>query len=181
MDFQWLTGEHLLIDGNMAYVDARWDDYKNAGCLRPQYQAVACDENGFQDLSGERLNYTSPWSANLNATWSDELANGINWYIRGEYSFRDDRIFFPDLDPAVTDGSYSIVNASLGFSAEAANWDVILWGKNLLDENYVDAANRGRDNNNFPVIGGEQTEGYRMSAGLERTYGVTLKYRFGDY
>jgi iron complex outermembrane receptor protein len=66
-DFQWLATPNLLVDGNVAYVDARWDDYANAGCLRPQYSEVACspDENGVpvQDLSGRRLNFTSPWSA----------------------------------------------------------------------------------------------------------------------
>ncbi|MEH6583136.1 MAG: TonB-dependent receptor [Halioglobus sp.] len=184
-DFQWLPGEHLLIDGNMAYVDARWDDYQNAGCIRPQYQAVACTtvlENGnfAQDLSGERLNYTSPWTGNLNATWSDELGNGIGWYIRGEIAYRDDRLFFPDLDPEVVDGAYTLLNASLGFSAEGGNWDVILWGKNLAEEEYLNAGNRSRDGSN-PQFGGTPIEGYRVTPGSERTYGLTLKYRFGDF
>ena len=39
-DFQWLTAEHLLIDGNLAYIDANWDEFKDADCLRPQYQAI---------------------------------------------------------------------------------------------------------------------------------------------
>ena len=28
----------------------------------------------------------------------------MSWYIRGELAFRDDRYFFPDLDPDVRDG-----------------------------------------------------------------------------
>lgn len=181
-DFQWLATENLLIDGNVAYVDARWDDYKDAGCLRPQYQAVACENNSngipVQDLSGKRLNYTSPWSANANITWDDQFANGISWYIRGEYAYKDDRFFFPDLDPDVVDGSYFLLNASVGFSGESGNWDVIFWGKNITSEDYLIVGNRNRDagNANF---GTTPTEGYRVAPGEDATYGVTLKYRIG--
>ncbi len=182
-EFQWLAGEHLLIDGNISYINARWDEYEDAGCIRPQYQAVACteDENGnfTQDLSGKRLNYTSPWSANLNVTWDDEFGNGMRWYIRGEVAFKDDRLFFPDLDPEVTDGSYTLFNASMGLTGVGGNWDVILWGKNIFDEEYLTTGARNRD---ASVYGNPNpVEGYRVSTGEEPTYGVTLKYRFGDF
>lgn len=178
-EIQWLVNDHLRIDGNFSYVDARWDEYKDAGCLRAQFQRVACDpETLTQDLSGKRLNYTSPWTANVNATWSDELANGINYYIRGEIAFRDDRLLFPDLDPDIRDSSYKLFNASVGFSGPSANWDVILWGKNLTNEDYLLSASRNRDAGN-PNFGTVPVEGFRVIAGDERTYGLTLKYRFG--
>jgi iron complex outermembrane receptor protein len=184
-DFQWLTGEHLLIDGNLAYVDARWEDYTNAGCIRPQYQRVACTTvlpNGkyAQDLSGERLNFTSPWTGNVNATWSSEFDNGLNWYIRGELAYRDDVFFFPDLDPAATADAYTVFNASLGLSSESGNWDIILWGKNLAEEDYLSAANRARDAT-LSLLSAVAYEGYRVTPGPQRTYGLTLKYRFGDF
>lgn len=178
-EFQWLASDNLLIDGNVSYVDARWDEYKDAGCLRPQYQLVACDPTTLtQDLSGKRLNYTSPWTANLNATWSNQLANGINYYVRGEVAFRDDRSLFPDLDPGVTDSSYTLLNASIGFSGANADWDVILWGKNLANEDYLLTASRNRGAGN-PRFGTTSVEGFRVIVGDERTYGVTFKYRFG--
>ncbi|MFT6051215.1 MAG: iron complex outermembrane receptor protein [Halioglobus sp.] len=182
-DFQWLASDNFLVDGNISYVDAHWDEYENAGCLRPQFQAIACSNNAegvpVQDLSGERLNYTSPLSANLNATWSDQLSNGMSWYVRGEYAFKDDRFFFPDLDPDVTDGSYFLFNASVGLSGEADNWDIILWGKNLTNEDYLIGASRNRDAGN-PNFGTTAVEGYRVTTGEEATYGITLKYRLGQ-
>ncbi|MBE9538565.1 MAG: TonB-dependent receptor [Proteobacteria bacterium] len=181
-EFQWLASDNLLLDANISYIDARWDEYKNAGCLRPQYQEIACEDDGtgnfVQDLSGKRLNYNSPLSGNLNLTWSDQFSNGVNWYARGEYAYRGDRYFFPDLDPDVRDGSYFLLNASIGFTGETGNWDVILWGKNLTGEDYLISASRNRDAGN-PAFGPTSIEGYRVSAGEDATYGVTLKYRFG--
>jgi hypothetical protein len=143
---------------------------------------VTCSDNSegkpVQDLSGKRLNYTSPWSANANITWDDQFANGVGWYIRGEYVYKDDRFFFPDLDPTLVDGSYYLLNASVGFSGESGNWDVIFWGKNITGEDYLSGASRNRDGSNAN-FGTTPIEGYRVSIGEDTTYGVTLKYRFG--
>jgi iron complex outermembrane receptor protein len=178
-DLQWLASENLLVEGNVSYIDARWDEFDNAECLRIQYQAVKCDsETGTQDLSGKRLNYTSPWTANVSATWSDNFNNGMGWYIRGEYVYRDDVYFFPDLDPDLTADAYSLFNAQLGFTAADDSWEVMLWGKNILDEDYLEGGSRNRDVSE-PAFGGTPTEGYRVTVGEEATYGVTLKYRFG--
>ncbi|MEP1593632.1 MAG: TonB-dependent receptor [Halieaceae bacterium] len=178
-DLQWLASENLLIEGNVSYIDARWDDFENAECLRPQYQAVKCDPlTNTQDLSGKRLNYTSPWSANMSATWSDSFNNGMGWYVRGEYVYRDDVYFFPDLDPDLTADDYSLFNAQIGITAEDDSWEVMLWGKNILDEEYLQGGSRNRDAS-VPAFGGTPSEGYRVTAGEEATYGVTLKYRFG--
>jgi len=181
-DFQWLANENFLLDGNFAYIDSRWDEFEDAGCVRPQFQRERCSLNAegkdVQDLSGKRLNYSAPWSANLNATWNDSFDNGIDWFIRGEITFKDDRIFFPDLDPEVTDGSYTVFNASIGLSSESGNWDVTLWGKNLTNTDYLTQGERHRDNNSLSAA---PVEGYRVTAGIDRTYGVTLKYRFGDF
>ena len=178
-DLQWLASDNFLVEGNISYIDATWDKFDNAECLRPQYQAIKCDsETGTQDLSGKRLNYTSPWSANVSATWSDSFNNGMGWFIRGEYVYRDDVYFFPDLDPDLTADSYSLFNAQIGLTAEDESWEVMLWGKNIFDEEYLEGGSRNRDASE-PAFGGTPTEGYRVTAGEEATYGVTLKYRFG--
>jgi len=185
-DFQWLAGQHLTVDGNISYIDATWDEYEDAGCIRPQYQRVACQEvindagvvRFIQDLSGERLNYTPEWSGNLNATWSDTFSNGMQWYIRGETVYRDDRVFFPDLDPQTVDGSYALFNASFGLTAEDGSWDIILWGKNLADEDYLISANKNNDSTLFGPGASSAVMGYRVQTGQELTYGINLKYRF---
>lgn len=173
MDLQWLMGENLTIDGNLSYVDSRYDSYKGAGCVTPQYVVEACtlDDNGnmTQDLSDEQLNLVSPWTGNLNATWNDQFSNGLNWYVRGEVAFRDERTTGADLDPATRVPSYTLFNASMGLNAENGKWSTILWAKNLTDKDYYLSI---EDN-----IDGISRNGFRGIIGEERTVGVTLKYQ----
>jgi iron complex outermembrane receptor protein len=185
-DFVWLATENLTIDGNISYIDAEWDDYKDAGCIRAQYQREACspvtDENGntafVQDLSGEDLNYSPELTYNLNMTWSDTFAGGWDWYIRGEVAYRDEVYFFPDLDPDLVGDDYTLLNASFGVTAPSGNWDIVVWGKNLDDEEYLSGGSRNRDATQPSINPVTNFEGYRVTAGLERTYGVTARYRF---
>jgi iron complex outermembrane receptor protein len=177
-DMQWLVTENLTLDGTLSYVDARWDEYTTANCTRPQFARVACDnETNTQDLTDKRINDTSPWTANINGTWDDTLDNGMGWYVRGELAFRDDVLFSPDLDPDLKQGSYTVFNASFGISSEDETIQAILWGKNLTAKEYLTNMEGNRDSSNVD-FNALATEGIRVSAGAERSYGVTLKYNF---
>jgi outer membrane receptor protein involved in Fe transport len=107
------------------------------------------------------------------------LDNTLVFNTAAYYQTYDDyQVFFPDGDPAVVAPSYSVFNASFGLTGAEGNWDAIIWVKNLADEEYIEAGSRNRDANQVPDIAGPASEGYRVNAGLERTYGLTLKYRF---
>ncbi len=185
-EFTWLIGQHFTFDGNISYIDATWETYEDAGCLRAQYQREACtevtDADGntafIQDLSGEDLNYTPEWSYNLNATWNDSFTGGWDWYIRGEIAYRDEVFFFPDLDPELVGPDYTLLNASIGVTAPSGMWDIVVWGKNLDDEEYLSSGSRNRDATQPSINPVTNFEGYRVSPGPERTYGVTMRYRF---
>ncbi len=176
MDFTYLASERLTIDGNLAYIDSRYDEFETAGCIRPQYAAVACSPSEtsdalVQDLSDKRVSSVSPWTANINATWDDSFDNGWDWFLRGEYVFRDDRIYMYDLDPASRSPSYSVFNASFGVSAADGSWQAILWGKNLFDEEYM-------TNIESNSADGVAVYGLRGTVGDEPMYGLTLKYNY---
>ena len=66
-----------------------------------------------------------------------------------------------------------LFNASFGLQAANEDWDILLWGKNLSNEEYLANIESNRDN---PSSGG--SAGLRATPGLERSYGITLKYNF---
>lgn len=187
MDFLWLVGEHVTIEGGLAYVDARYDEYKNAPCNDAQLLALAgspigttskgCtlnagfgpgDEFESQDLSGKRLFQTSPLTGNLVLTYEGMLTEALSWSARGSVAYRDDYWGFNTLEPEGRQDAYTLLDASIGLQSTSESWEVSLYGKNLADEDYISGFLPGRDG---PL-------GINVIKGLGTTYGVKAKYKF---
>ncbi|MGI9287766.1 MAG: TonB-dependent receptor [Pseudomonadales bacterium] len=171
-EFMWLVSDHWIVDGNMAYIDSFYEEYENASCF--DGQVSGCSAAGTQDLSDKRVDNHSPWTATLNATYEADLGDtGMNWYARAEAAFRDDVIGLSNHDPVARQHSYTLYNASLGLDAADESWKVVLWGKNLADEEYIStyllASDEGVPGNIRSILG---------RVGDERSYGVDLIYRF---
>jgi iron complex outermembrane receptor protein len=170
-DFMWLASEYVTVDGTLAYIDSYYSDYENAGCYDGQVEG--CGEND-QDLTDKRVDNHSPWSATLNATYESTLDDsGLGWYVRGEAAFRDDFIGLSNHDPRGMHSSYTLYNASLGLTAQDLSWSVVLWGKNLTDEEYIST---------YLLVSDEGVPGNTRSLagriGDERSYGIDLTYHF---
>jgi len=170
-EFTWLASEHWVIDGNVAYIDSFYDEYENAGCFDGQ---VAGCVDGTQDLTDADVDNHSPWSATLNATYEADLGDsGLTWFGRGEASYRDDVIGLSNHDPRAMQDGFTLYNASFGINAEDRSWTVVLWGKNLADEEYIStyllASDEGIPGNIRSVLG---------RPGEERSYGLDFTYRF---
>lgn len=176
-EFAWLVGEHWTLDGNVAFIDSRYGDYESAPCYGGQTAPdCAPDQSGtmVQDLSDEKVDNHSPWTAALSATYDNLVGDtGMSWYARGEVAFRDEYIGLIDQDPRAMQSSYSLLNASLGLTSADESWTVVLWGKNLADEEYAStylkASDEGVPGNVASIL---------LRPGDERSYGADLTYRF---
>lgn len=67
-------------------------------------------------------------------------------------------------EPAKEDG-YWLVNAQVGLASGTDSWDIRIWARNLLDEEY-----------RSQVL--TSTVGFGETWGMPRTYGMTLSYVF---
>ena len=72
-------------------------------------------------------------------------------------------------DPFSKQDSYSLMNARLFMNFSDYDLDVIIWGRNVLDEEYIN-----RTNFNTPLQEGKLNAYVSEPA----TYGVTFKKRF---
>ncbi len=101
------------------------------------------------------------------AEYSWQAFGGTEATIRGDWSFQDDRIIFPN-DPAndIKLDSFHLLGARIGLDGD--NWSVALFVKNLLDEDNAayDGINSGQD----PEA---------IITARPRTIGVQLQYRMG--
>jgi iron complex outermembrane recepter protein len=176
VEVAWAPIRQLELGFSALYNRVEYDEYLGATCDNYQLANGLCPNDpvaGAQDLSGETLSAAPRTSANFSAQYTDMLADtGFEWYVRGEYSFRDSSYSHPvgiNGDPLQEIDSYGIVNASLGLVA-AQGWSLVVWGKNLADEDYFTNISRQ------PV--GSEPDYVHGRIGWERSYGATVSYEF---
>ncbi len=85
-----------------------------------------------------------------------------------EYSYLSDQMMDLNNDPLKVQDSYSLVNLRTGLRFVNYDAEVILWGRNVLDEDYHFAS--------FDILGSPgKLGGY---ASEPATYGLTLRKNF---
>ena len=164
--------EWLQLTGGVTYLDPKYDSFLRAPCVN--YDTVRCPLNPatgqrplFRDLSGQRPAGISRWSASTSATISHNFGE-VGAFLRGEYDYAS-KVQLTETVPAQY-GSLEVntVNASLGFSLPPQKLELLVFVRNLTQDNTVVAA--------FPTVA--QDGSYSGFLNDPRTYGVTLTKRF---
>ena len=146
---------NLRIQGNISYLNARYD----------HYPAASGPGGIVVNASGKRLNAAPEFSGNVVAQYDIPLPRGDSFSLRGEY-FHQTRQFFTALnDPVQSQAAYGLVNASLTYSFPGERFQVSVFGRNLTDAQYVTATATIS-----PVVSGRP--------GDPRTYGIRAMFRY---
>ncbi|GHH26198.1 TonB-dependent receptor [Sphingomonas glacialis] len=163
----------LAVTGSVTYLDPKYDSFLRAPCVN--YDTVRCPLNPltgqrplFRDLSGVRPAGISKWSFSTSATLSHSLTTDISAFLRGEYDYASKVQLTETTPPELNTYGLNNVNASLGFTSASAKVDVLLWVRNLTQNNTLIGA--------FPTVA--QDGSYSGYVNDPRTYGVTLTKRF---
>jgi len=117
------------------------------------------------DLSGEKPAGISEVSLSTSATYTQDLGNGMEGFIRGDYQYESDVQIVDNI--AGVNRSTNILNGSVGVSFDNGV-SLQVWGRNLNnDQSYTSA---------FPgVVQGATINGYPSQP---RTYGASARYTF---
>ncbi|MCQ4167055.1 TonB-dependent receptor [Tahibacter harae] len=151
MEYQWLPNEHWLLSGNLAWLDAKYDEFITSGV----------------DVSDSQKFTNAPrFSGAVNLEYRTELASGGNLSTRVGYSYQSEVWPTTDLSPVIRQDGYGLLNAgviwrlnpSLSFS---------LQGTNLTDKAYRTTGY------NIPVLG--VLTGFY---GPPRQYTLSARYDF---
>lgn len=126
-EFTWMVNDNFTLEGSLAYIDAKFDDFKYAECNDDQKVGhPLCT----QDLSGKRINGNSPWTWNLSGHYEAAIHNtNLKWFLRGEVMYRDEMQGSSTLDRRTVQDEYTLLNASAGISSADDAWAVSLWGR----------------------------------------------------
>jgi iron complex outermembrane recepter protein len=146
------------VRSGIAYSDAVTTDFPNA----PDEDTRGNDKN----LSGKTLYNAPRWSGTAG------VERGFEWglceiYGALDYSYRSSYYATVDRGRASFIDGYGLVNVRVGLREAGRGWDVSLWSRNLLDEDYVATV--------YPLYG---VGDYGAFAGDERSVGLSLRRTF---
>ncbi|MEM0955711.1 MAG: TonB-dependent receptor [Pseudomonadota bacterium] len=177
MDAAYLPTASTLLGLALGYNEARYDSFDLGQCTVEQsfvdYYILQGAQGGspgigtpcVQDLAGEPLDNAPQWTVSSFVQYERALLGGVVAVARLEHNFIDSFFLDQDLDPNLHNDSVQLLNARLTLRNMQRDWEVVLWGRNLLDEEYYSA---GID---IPTIGG-----FAGIVALEASYGVTLRW-----
>jgi iron complex outermembrane receptor protein len=160
--------EFFQIDGNAAYLDAKYVSFPTAVV---DFQPAAGPTPTF-DASGNRLSAAPQWSANVGAQASTRLGEVGRLTLRGEYSYQGDVFFTPSNSPLFRQPAYNWLNARLTFESRDKHWTVAIWGKNLSNQAVFGFLSAGG-----PAVAGLSSAiiGNLLAP---RTFGATLGFQY---
>ncbi len=167
MDGRWLIGEHLMLSGALAYLDFEWLSYVDGPCY---FGAPDQSDEGTCDLSGRENQQTPNWSGSLSLAYTNQFGAGLHWGATLDANFRGDHFISGDLDPRGLQQAHTRLNLRLSLEAPDRRWGIALVGKNLSDELTTGIGAPA------PL----DTGSYMATSERRRTYGLELRYRFGQ-
>jgi iron complex outermembrane receptor protein len=158
-------GEHLSLNGAVAYTDGKYVSFTNA----PVPLEETGGESAFKDISGGDLPGISKWAGSLGGELvsnpgkifgqSGKFFLALDTYSRSSFSSS------PSPSRYLNIGGYALVNGRAGFRA-TDGLSLFVWGRNLLDRDYFEQL--------LPAAG--NAGHFAGVLGDPRTYGVTLRY-----
>jgi iron complex outermembrane receptor protein len=166
----------VTLGSAIGYNKAEYDSFDNGQCTVAQsfyeYYVVQGAQSGApgtssictQDLAGEPLDNAPEWNVSSYVQYETELGTNLMGVARLEHSYIDSFFLDQDLDPNLENDPVNLVNLRLSLSNADRSWEIALWGRNMLDEEYYSV---GIDT---PTIGG-----YAGVVAAQATYGITLR------
>jgi len=154
IETQWKLNQAWQIDFAGTFLDPKYDSFRGAE-----------GPSGPVDLSGQKPAgiHEQSLSLGVNYLWS---MGGVDGFVRTDYLYESNTAIAENVASAVASREVNTLNASIGF--KAAGFDVLVWGRNLNDDEYLLSA--------FPAVA--QAGSFSGYPNQPRTYGVTLRKEF---
>lgn len=155
MELLFRASEYVTLDASVGYVDATYGDFE------------ACDNS--DDCSDNKLPGAATWTVNAGISLDMPLSDTWDLIAGLDYAYRDSMFTTArNLEELKLDGSH-LVNAQFGVLSDELGIEVMIWAKNLMDNDY------------FVRLQDQGTSELSISGevmGPPRTYGVSLTYQF---
>jgi len=167
-DGTWSPTDSLDLTLAGIYMDAKYEEFVETGiAINPDLPAVGANQ---LDLTGEDVAGVSPLSLIGSATYTNELANGWEYYLRGSYQYESNvQVSEPIPTIAGPQPEREINSLDLSAGLDFGNdLELQIWARNVTEDEYITTyfavpAQAG-------IVNGYPSE--------PRTYGVNLRKNF---
>ena len=146
IDSLFFLSENLVVTFAGSYIDASFEDFKNGPCDRT-FVPPASDDcpivNGgparVKDFTGRTPSGVPEIAITVSATYSFDLTPNTSGYIRGEYVYEDEHQATDAVPVEVPNALREVgtLNASFGLKHEPSGFGVMVWGRNINDDEYI--------------------------------------------
>ena len=120
VEYQWLPTANWLVSGNLAWLDAEYDEFITGGV---------------NVADSQRFTNAPEFSGAMNVEYRTDLANGGNVSARVGYSYQSEVWPTTDLSPVIRQDGYGLVGAGVIWRLDDA-WTLSVQGTNLADKEY---------------------------------------------
>lgn len=178
LDIVYVPSANLTLGTAIGFNKAEYEEFDNGQCTVEQaffeYYVLEGIQSGspgtnrpcLQDLAGEPIDNAPEWTASTFLQYEKQLRSNLLAIARVEHNYTDSFFLDQDLDPVLENDAVNLLNLRFTLSNADKDWEVAVWGRNLLDEEYFAF---GID---IPTVGG-----YAGVPASELTYGVTWRYK----
>jgi len=130
--------EAVAVNASLAYLDALYRDFPGAACNEQQIQALAAASGSrqgcTQDLSGQPLQFSPQWSAQLGLDYHTRISDGLQLLAGINLHYSADQEVTLDQNPLLAQPANTKLNARLEVAHQDGRWSLALLGKNLTNE-----------------------------------------------
>lgn len=175
LEATWLPMDTVEVNLGYARVNAEYDTFEKGNCWVAYSWHTGEDDPGREDPNNQFCNRAGdrpggePEDYAVIKVKKDFEIGDIYAYVQAEYSYTGDIVLDGSNDPFTLQDSYNVLNLRMFMNFTDLDMDIILWGRNVLDEEYIN-----RTNFNTPLQAGKLNAYVSEPA----TYGVTLRKRF---
>jgi outer membrane receptor protein involved in Fe transport len=153
--------DRLTLNLSASFIDPKFTGSTLSFRFNGRCDDVVCPRS--TAVGGNTLPRTPKTQVAAGAEWNSTFGNGIEFFVRGDVTYQSEMQIEEMNIGQIQDRT--LVNARVGLAK--GNWSADVWGRNILDEEYIA--------NSFFIISGVS---YGTSLGEQATYGATVRWRF---
>ena len=156
-------------------IDSEYGSFEKGPCdgtLSPPKEDDCPFVNGvlsrFQDFTGRTPAGIPELAITVSGMYTFDLSNSMNGFIRAEYVYEDEIQATDGVPISLAPREVGMLNASLGITDDNSGWNLLLWGRNLNEDEFIQTA--------FPVPGSPGS--FAIYPNQPRTWGLTIGKQF---